>query len=77
VALSAPITSNHVAARDTVVVNPDLAPGTAVRVELPHDGFTAVVTRTVRSASGAVIHSDVWQSFYRVVNGITEVGPAR
>jgi vancomycin resistance protein YoaR len=76
VTLSAPVTSNHVAAIDTVVVNRDLAPGTAVRVEFPHNGFTAVVTRTVRSARGAILHSDVWQSFYRVVNGITEVGPA-
>jgi vancomycin resistance protein YoaR len=76
VTLSAPITSNHVAAIDTVVVNPDLAPGTAVRVEFPHNGFTAVVTRTVRSGSGAILHADVWQSYYRVVNGITEVGPA-
>ena len=75
VSLSAPSTSNHVAAVDTVVLNPDLAPGTAVRVEFPHNGFTAVVTRTVRDASGAILHSDVWQSFYRVVNGITEVGP--
>ncbi len=75
VSLSAPATSNHVAARETVVVNPDLAPGTAVRVEYPHDGFHAVVTRTVRDASGDVIHADVWRSFYRAVNGITEVGP--
>jgi vancomycin resistance protein YoaR len=76
VALSAPITSNHVAASDTVVVNPDLAPGTAVRVEFPHNGFTAVVSRTVRDANGIVMHADVWRSFYRVVNGITEIGPA-
>jgi vancomycin resistance protein YoaR len=75
VSLSAPITSNHVAAIDTVVVNPELAPGTAVRVEYPHNGFTAVVSRTVRSASGAILHADVWQSYYRVVNGITEIGP--
>jgi vancomycin resistance protein YoaR len=76
VSLSAPITSTHVAARETVVVNPDLAPGTAVRVEFPHNGFTAVVTRTVRDGTGNVLHADVWRSFYRVVNGITEVGPS-
>lgn len=76
VSLSAPITSNHVAAIDTVVVNPGLAPGTAVRVEYPHNGFTAVVTRTVRDARGGILHADVWQSFYRVVNGITEIGPS-
>jgi hypothetical protein len=76
VSLSAPLTSNHVAAIDTVVVNPDLAPGTAVRVEYPHNGFTAVVSRTVRAANGTVLHADVWRSYYRVVNGITEIGPA-
>jgi vancomycin resistance protein YoaR len=76
VSLSAPTTWNHVAAIDTVVVNPELAPGTAVRVEYPHNGFTALVTRTVRDARGAILHSDVWQSFYRVVTGITEVGPS-
>jgi vancomycin resistance protein YoaR len=76
VSLSAPLTSNHIAAIDTVVVNPDLAPGTSVRVEYPHNGFTAVVTRTVRAAGGAILHADLWRSYYRVVNGITEVGPA-
>jgi vancomycin resistance protein YoaR len=76
VSLSAPTTWNHVAAIDTIVVNPELAPGTAVRVEYPHNGFTAVVTRTVRDARGGIMHADVWQSFYRVVNGITEIGPS-
>jgi vancomycin resistance protein YoaR len=75
VSLSAPITSNHGVARDTVVVNPNLAPGTSKRVEYPHNGFHSVVTRTVRDASGNVIWTNVWQSNYRTVNGITEVGP--
>ncbi len=75
VSLSKASTSNHVSARDTTVVNPNMRPGTAKRVESPHDGFRAVVSRTVRAKNGAVLHHDVWQSFYRVVNGITEVGP--
>jgi vancomycin resistance protein YoaR len=73
--LSKASTSNHVAARDTVVVNAKMKPGTSKRIESPHDGFHAVVSRTVRDKDGAVLHHDVWESFYRVVNGVTEVGP--
>ncbi|HEX5579890.1 MAG TPA: VanW family protein, partial [Candidatus Limnocylindria bacterium] len=75
VSLSAPTTSNHGTAIETTVVNPDLAPGTSVRVEYPHDGFNAVVTRWVRDSQGNLIHEDTWYSDYRTVNGITEVGP--
>jgi vancomycin resistance protein YoaR len=75
VALSAPATSNHRSARDTTVVNTGLKPGTSKRVEFPHDGFDAVVTRTVRSAGGEILWTNTWVSNYRVVNGITEVGP--
>jgi vancomycin resistance protein YoaR len=75
VSLSAPTTWGHATAVWTTVVNPSLAPGTSRIVEYPHNGFTAVVTRTVRDASGGILHADVWQSSYRVVNGITEIGP--
>ncbi len=75
VTLSAPVTSNHGTAIETTVVNPDLEPGAAVRVEYPHNGFDAVVTRWVRDADGNLIHEDTWYSHYRTVNGITEVGP--
>jgi vancomycin resistance protein YoaR len=75
VSLSKASTSNHVAARDTVVVNAKMKPGTSKRIESPHDGFHAVVSRTVRGKDGSVLHHDVWESFYRVVNGVTEVGP--
>ncbi len=77
VSLSAPVTSNHVAAGSTVVVNRSLKPGTSRVVEGAHDGFNAVVSRTVRDAAGNVIHADVWRSFYHVVNSVTEVGPKR
>jgi vancomycin resistance protein YoaR len=75
VSLSAPVTSNHRTAVETTVVNKSLAPGTSKRVEYPHNGFDAVVTRTVRDADGGVIWSNTWTSHYRTVNGITEVGP--
>ena len=76
VALSAPYTSNHVAATDTTRVDPDMAPGTSQRIESPHNGFNATVSRTVRDAAGNVIHQDTWFSDYRAVNGIVVTGPA-
>jgi vancomycin resistance protein YoaR len=77
VTLSAPTTSNYRTARDTTVVNNSLDPGTAIRVEYPHNGFDAVVTRWVRDADGNLIWQNTWTSHYSAVNGITEVGPAR
>jgi len=77
VSLSAPTTSNHGTAIETTVVNPNLKPGEAVRVEYPHNGFDAVVTRWVRDANGNLLHENTWYSHYRTVNGITEVGPRR
>jgi hypothetical protein len=77
VTLSKPITSNHGTAVWTTVTNPALKPGTSVIREYPHDGFDAVVTRWVRDADGNLIHTDIWTSHYRTVNGITEYGPRR
>jgi hypothetical protein len=39
-----------------------------------YDSFSSVVTRTVRSASGTVIHSDTFRSHYKLLNGLTLVG---
>jgi vancomycin resistance protein YoaR len=75
VSLSAPVTSNPRSARETTVTNTSMAPGTRRRVEFPHDGFDAVVTRWVKDASGKVIWTNTWYSHYAAVNGITEVGP--
>jgi vancomycin resistance protein YoaR len=77
VTLSAPVTSNHRTAIETTVVNPNLAPGTAIRREYMHNGFDASVTRWVRDADGNLIHEDTWFSHYNTVNGVTEVGPRR
>ncbi|HSM38260.1 MAG TPA: VanW family protein, partial [Candidatus Limnocylindrales bacterium] len=76
VSLTAPVTSNHRAAKETTVENKSLKPGTSVRVEYPHNGFDAVVTRTVRDADGNVIWTNTWVSHYNTVNGVTEVGPS-
>jgi vancomycin resistance protein YoaR len=75
VALSAPYTTNHRGAIDTTEVDPSMAPGTSRRVESPHAGFQATVSRTVRDANGNVIHQNTWFSDYRPVNGVVLVGP--
>ena len=76
VTLSSPIVTNRVAARETTIFNPALAPGASVRVEGAYNGFDSSVTRTVRDADGTVIHVDTWFSHYNAVNGVTQVGPA-
>jgi hypothetical protein len=75
VVISEPVTSNHTKASDVTEVDPSLPVGAAQRVEWPHDGFDATVTRTVTDASGAVIHADTFFSHYGVVNGVTLVNP--
>lgn len=75
VVLTQPIITNQRAARDTTVVNTSLKAGQAVRVEYPHNGFDSSVTRYVRDAAGKLIHQDLFNSSYRPVDGITEVGP--
>jgi len=75
VALSAPYTTNHRAAVDTTEVDPTMAPGTSRRIESPHNGFQATVSRTVRDASGNVVHQNTWFSDYGAVNGVVLTGP--
>ena len=76
VALSNPHITDSRSAIETTQLDTSLAPGTARRVEYPHNGFKATVSRTVYAADGAVLHENTWFSDYRVVNGITLVGPA-
>jgi len=75
VALSNPVIQNARSAIETTQVDSGMAPGTARRVEYPHNGFQATVTRTVYGPDGSVVHQNTWFSDYRVVNGITLVGP--
>jgi vancomycin resistance protein YoaR len=76
VALSDPSITDRRSAIETTQVDTSMAPGTARRVEYPHSGFKATVSRTVYGPDGEVIHANTWFSDYRVVNGITLVGPA-
>lgn len=53
----------------------DTLPARALeRTEYAADGFNSVVIRTVRDASGNVIHTDTIRSSYRKVDGIILVG---
>ena len=69
------VTSNHRAAIETTQVDSGMAPGTARRVEYPHDGHDVSRTRFVYDAAGNEIHRNTYFSSYRTVNGITVVGP--
>ena len=75
VVLSDPVITNRRSAIETTQLDTSLAPGTSRRVEYPHHGFHATVSRTVYDADGSVIHQNTWFSDYHTVNGITLVGP--
>jgi vancomycin resistance protein YoaR len=75
VVITDPVTSNHRTAIETTVVDPTMAPGSAKRVEFPHDGHDVSRTRFVYDADGNLIHQNTYFSSYRTVNGITAVGP--
>lgn len=51
-----------------------LAAGSYLRVEYPTNGFWSTVVRTVRDASGNVIHQDTIFSKYVRVTGLTLIG---
>ena len=74
VSLSRPQVSNVVRGSDTVVKTTALRKGTSERTEWPVDGKDVVVTRTVRDASGRVIHHDVYVSHYHRMIGINRIG---
>ena len=52
-----------------------MAPGTAKRVEYPHDGHDVSRTRFVYDAAGNLLHEITYFSSYATVTGITLVGP--
>jgi vancomycin resistance protein YoaR len=66
------VKTSIVKATDTTEYVAALPPGdkSPYRYEYPTNGFNTVVTRTVKDATGAVIHSDTWYSHYGVVNGL-------
>jgi vancomycin resistance protein YoaR len=76
VRFSTPIVRNFRPAGDSVVYTSALRPGQRERIEHPVDGFDAWVTRTVRDASGTVIHQETFFSHYARITGIVRVGRA-
>lgn len=70
VTLSEPETWNHQTAGDAYQDTSELPPGTEKRVEFPHDGFSASVTRTVYAADGSVLHANTFDSNYKTVDGV-------
>ena len=74
VKFSKPDVQHEKKAENFVEYSDELPPGVIERKEYRADGFDSTVTRTVYSASGAVIHEDTFFSDYIKVNGIYKVG---
>ena len=69
-----PRVTNVVKGYDTVQMTSTLPHGQRERIEWPVDGKDVSITRTVRNASGTVIHRDTFVSHYHRMVGITLVG---
>jgi len=74
VSLSTPIVKNVRPASDTTEETSSLPAGTRKRIEYPVDGKQVWVTRTVRDASGAVLHRETYYSSYSRITGVVLVG---
>jgi vancomycin resistance protein YoaR len=74
VSLSRPQVTNVVAGSDSTVRTTALPAGQTLRTEWPVDGKDVVVTRTVRDASGRIIHQDTFVSHYHRMIGILQIG---
>jgi vancomycin resistance protein YoaR len=74
VKLSKPRIEDLVEAKKYYEYTDNLAPGEKKRVDDPYDGFRSWVTRTVKDASGNVLHKDVFASKYRRQDGLVQVG---
>ncbi|MBA2275963.1 MAG: VanW family protein, partial [Chloroflexi bacterium] len=74
VTFSEPRVEDRRTASDTLEYTDDLAPGVRSRTEYPTEGFRSWITRTVRDASGAIVHRDTFYSNYAAIDGITLVG---
>jgi len=74
VSLSKPIVKNVRPASDSIEETSSLPAGTRQRIEYPVDGKQVWVTRTVRDASGAVLHQETYYSNYTRITGVVLVG---
>lgn len=69
VTFSEPRISQRQKARDRHIATPTLPRGEHRRVVDRSDGMTVVVSRTVRDATGRLVHRDRWVSVYRWLGG--------
>ncbi len=76
VTLSTPDVTNERKSHTYYQFTDALGPREKKRTEYAADGFNSVVVRTVRDASGGIIHEDTYRSNYRKVDGIIQVGRA-
>ncbi len=76
VKFSTPIVKNVKPASDSTVDTTALAPGVKERVEYPVDGKDVWVTRTVRDATGTIVHQETYYSHYARITGILLIGVA-
>jgi vancomycin resistance protein YoaR len=74
VTFSEPRVEDRRTASDTLEYTDDLAPGVRSRTEYPTEGFRSWITRTVKDASGRIVHRDTYYSNYAAIDGITLVG---
>jgi len=72
--ISGPTVRNVQPASDSTELTDELPKGQTERIEYPVDGKDVWVSRTVRDASGAVIHQDTFASHYAEITGIVRVG---
>ncbi len=76
VSLSTPIVRNVLPATTKYVYTTAIPVGTRKQTEFPVNGMDVWVTRTVKDASGRVIHQETYRSHYALWNGIIQVGVA-
>jgi vancomycin resistance protein YoaR len=74
VSFSKPVVKNVKPATTRTVYTASLRPGAREQTEYPADGKDVWVTRTVRDASGKVVHQETYYSHYARVDGIILVG---
>jgi vancomycin resistance protein YoaR len=74
VAFTDPIVKNYTKAHTETRKDPTLPTGTRKQIEYATDGQDVWVTRTVKDASGAVIHKETLYSHYATITGIILVG---
>jgi len=74
VTLSTPIITGYTYATTELVHTSALPKGAENQVEYADDGFNSSVTRTVRDASGNIIHQETYYSHYATITGLIYVG---